>query len=38
MIEFSMKKFKFSPSGNLLAITTSVTNDTIQIYDTSNDI
>lgn len=37
-IEFYMKKFKFSDNGNLLAISTSLDTDTIQIYDSSKDI
>lgn len=33
-----MKKFKFSDSGNLLAIAASMNSDFIQIYDSSHDI
>lgn len=37
-IEYYMKKFKFSHSGNFFAISTSLDCDVLQLYDCSTDI
>ena len=37
-VEFYMKKFKFSDSGNLFIICSNLETDIIQIYDSSTDI